>query len=47
MGVLCLVCEAPFIFMDSKKEINFLETAPWWIGVPAAHSVFIDKQKVN
>lgn len=47
MGFLCLLCEEQFIFMDSKKEINSPEMAPWCIGVHAAHSVFIDKQKVN
>lgn len=43
----CLPFVKSNLFLWMVKEINFPEMILWWIGVHTAHSVFIDKLKVN
>lgn len=43
----CLPFVKSNLFLWIVEEINSSEMVPWWIGVHAAHSAFIDKLKVN
>lgn len=43
----CLPFVKSNLFLWIAKEINSPEMVPWWIGVHATHSVFIDKPKVD
>lgn len=43
----CLPFVKSDLFLWIVEDINFPEMVPWWIGVHAARSVFIDKRKVN